>query len=179
MNTTRVIYIFAAIMLLLNVIHLYNEDVLTMKQMLIANTIASVIMMIMTAFYGYKLFKAIKAGVPYNFPQARVVIPRARIGYGFLRANADLLKNNIVPTNPFRACILRISMEISDSIEQLGISAMRLRECKIIENTTKMTFYAYSKCTIDTLVFPNETVNFKFDNDIHIVDLLIDELYIP
>lgn len=128
----------------------------------------------------YKIRKMIKTGsTAPNIPEVKVVIQKAQIDNTLIRANSEILKKNIIPTNPFRWCVIRISMEINESIEQLGISAVRLRDYKTIENTIKKKLVAESTYTIDTMVGPNETLNFKFDKDTNVKKLMIHELYIP
>lgn len=149
------------------------------RQMLIISIIAIITMMAMVIILMFTIRKAIKNGEAPNFPGVRVIIPRARIDDKFVLANSDLLKKSMIPTNPFHRCVFRISMEINKSIEQLGISAVRLRESGTIENKIKKALVAKETYTIDTIVSPDEVLNFKFDNDVDIKKLLIDELYIP
>lgn len=152
---------------------------ITTVQMVIINVISAVTMMIVLTISMYRFNKMMKTGIVPNFVEVKVIIPKASINDKHISANSEILKKNIIPTNPFRASIFRISMEINNSIEQLGISALRFRESKIIENTIKKRFVAKEIYVIDTIVGPDEVLNFKFDNDIDIKELLIDELYIP
>lgn len=157
-----------------------NFDIITVWQMLAINITAMIIMMVTVTFLVYKIGKMIRNGtVPFNMPEVKVVIPRAHIDSKLILANSDVLKKNIVPTSPFRSCIIRISMEINNSIEQLGISVIRLRDYKTVENKIKRTFDTRGLCIIDTVAWPGETINFKFDHDIDVKKLMIDELYIP
>lgn len=117
--------------------------------------------------------------IPPTFSEVKVVIPKVRIDDTFLKANSELLKNKIFSTNPFRSSIFRISMEINNSIEQLVLYAVRSRESETWENSIKKRVEAKETYIIDTIVGPNESLNFKFDNDIDIKKLLIDELYMP
>jgi hypothetical protein len=157
-----------------------NSGKITVWQLLVIN-IASIILMAFLIIYMLnKIRKLKKAGNLYaNFPDVRVIIPKANIDNKLVLANSDVFKKNIVPTNPLRMCVFRISMEINSSIEQLGISAVRFRDSKIIENVIKKNLVAKEAYVIDTAVLPNETINFKFDKDIDIKKMLIDELYIP
>lgn len=155
-------------------------NIITVWQMLAINIASMVVMMITVIILMYKIQRMIKTGsTAPTLPEVKVVIPKAHIDNTLIRANSDVLKKNIIPTNPFRWCVIRISMEINESIEQLGISAVRLRDYRTIENTIKKKLVAQGVYTIDTVVGPNETLNFKFDKDIDVKKLLIDELYIP
>ena len=157
-----------------------NFGIVTVWQMLAINIAAMVIMMAMVIFLVYKVRKMVKNGsVPFDMPEVKVVIPKANIGSKLILANSDVLKKNIVPTSPFRGCVIRISMEINNSIEQLGISVIRMRDYKTVENTIKRKFNAKGLYTIDTIARPDETINFKFDHDIDVKKLMIDEFYIP
>ena len=156
-----------------------NFGIVTVWQMLAINIAAMIILMMMVIFLVYKVRKMVQNGTPYNIPEVKVVVPKAQIDNKLILANSDILKKNIVPTSPFRSCIIRISMEINNSIEQLGISVVRLREYKTVENTIKRKFNAEGLYTIDTVARPDETINFKFDHDVDIKKLMIDELYIP
>lgn len=154
--------------------------ILTIWQFLAISIASIVIMMSLSIFVLYRLRTLIKSGiVPQNFQDVKVIIPKAHVDNMFILANSDVLKKNIVPTNPFRTSIFRISMEINSSIEQLGISAIRLRGSRVIESTVKKNLTAKEAYIIDTVVLPNETINFKFDKDIDIKKMLIDELYVP
>ncbi len=177
-NIRLIISLFSLIMLVLNAISL-STNMITMWQMLIMNTIAAAIMMIMISFYVYKIYKMSKSGNIPIIPQTKVVIPKVHIEDEFISANAELLKKNIIPTNPFRACVIRISMEIYESMEQLGVYVLRLKESKTIESMMKSNFAAFGTYTIDTFVLPGETVNFKFDCDVYIRSFAVDELYVP
>lgn len=152
---------------------------ITIWQLLVVNITSIVIIAILVIFILYKIRK-LKAGrIDANFPDVRVIIPKAQIDNKFILANSDVFKKNIVPTSPFHRCIFRISVEINASIEQLGISAIRFQDAKIIENVIAKNLEAKETYVIDTAVLPNETINFKFDKDIDIKKLLIDEFYIP
>jgi hypothetical protein len=153
--------------------------IITTRQILIINIIGIIIVSIVIVFTLYKIFKMTKAGYVIYSLGATVTIPKARIDNKFLSANSDLLKMDIVPTNPSRISVFRMAMEINNSIEQLGMSAVRSIDSNIIENTIQKSFVAKETYIIDTLVGPNETINFKFDNDINIIRLMIDELYVP
>lgn len=157
-----------------------NSNIITMQQFLAVTVVSTIIMMILVIAAMYKIRKLIKSGiVPINLPDVRAIIPKAHIDNKLVLANSDVFKKNMVPTNPFRRCVFRISMEINASVEQLSISVLRFRESKIIENTIIKNFVAKEAYTIDTIVSPDETINFKFDKDIDIRKMLIDELYIP
>lgn len=153
---------------------------ITIRQLLVINIVSIAIMAILVIFMLYRIRKVMKTGRMYvNFPDIKVIIPKAHIDNRLIVANSDVLKKNIAPTNPLRRCVFRISMEINASIEQLGISAVRFRDSKIIENVVTKNLVAKEAYVIDTTVLPNETINFKFDKDIDIKKMLIDELYIP
>jgi hypothetical protein len=152
----------------------------TIWQLLVINVVSIVIMMSLVIFVLYRIRKMVKSGaLPQNFQDVRVVIPKAHVDNRFILANSDVFKKNIVPTNPLRRCVFRISMEINTSIEQLGISAIRLRDSGTTENTIVRNLNAKEAYTIDTVVSPHETINFKFDKDIDVKKMLIDELYVP
>lgn len=155
-------------------------NIITVWQMIVINVASMIMMMVIVIIFMYKIRKMIKTGsTAPSIPDVKVIIPKAQIDNTLIPANSDILKKNIIPTNPFRWCVIRISMEINESIEQLGISAVRLRDYKTTENTIKKKLVAKSIYTIDTIVGPNETLNFKFDKDTNIKNLLIEELYIP
>lgn len=157
-----------------------NSGKVTLLQLLAINIASIIIMAILVIFMLYKIRKLKKAGNLYaNFPDVRVIIPKAHIDNKLVLANSDVFKKNIVPTNPLRRCVFRISMEINSSIEQLGISAIRFRDSKIVENVITKNLTAKEAYVIDTTVLPNETINFKFDKDIDIKKMIIHELYIP
>jgi multisubunit Na+/H+ antiporter MnhE subunit len=157
-----------------------NLGILTTWQSLAINVASLIITATFVIYLLYRLRKLTRSGVvPSNFRDVKVIIPKANVNNRLVLANSDVFKQNIVPTNPLRRSIFRLSMEINSSIEQLGISAIRLRDRRITENTIKKNLTAKELCVIDTVVSPNETINFKFDKDIDINKMLIDELYVP
>jgi len=157
-----------------------NSGKITILQLFAINIASIIIMITLIIFMMYKIRKLKKAGIlSVSLSDAKVIIPKAHIDNKFIAANSDVFKKNIVPTNPLRRCVFRISMEINASIEQLGISAVRFRDSKIIENVITKNLAAKEAYVIDTTVLPNETINFKFDKDIDIKNMFIDELYVP
>lgn len=157
-----------------------NLGILTIWQLLAINVVSLVIMITFVIYLLYRMRKLVKSGVMLqNFQDVKVIIPKANVNNILIPANSDVFKQNIVPTNPFRRSIFRISMEINTSIEQLGISAIRLRDRRTTESIIKKNLTAKEAYIIDTVVSPNETINFKFDKDIDIKKMLIDELYVP
>jgi hypothetical protein len=153
---------------------------ITIWQLLVVNMVSIAIMVTLIIFMLYRVRKMMKGGrMPKNLIDAKVIIPKAHVDNKVIVANSDVFKKNIVPTNPLRRCVFRISMEINSSIEQLGISAIRIRDSKITENTIRKNLIAKEAYVIDTAVSPNETINFKFDKDIDIKKMLIDEFYVP
>lgn len=178
MNIAKII-LFVILLIAAAALAAANINMISLWQLLYIDIILVVIMAVMTIILTYRIHKAKTTGAAPDFPEVKVVIPKVRIDDKFLRANSELLKKNIISTNPFRTCIFRISMEINNSIEQLGMSAVRLRESRIVENTIKKSIVAKETYVIDTVVGPNEKLNFKFDNDIDIIKLFIDELYVP
>lgn len=157
-----------------------NLGMLTTEQMLIISVASIIVMMSLIIFMIYKIRKAIKVGMlPESFESVKTIIPKANVNNKFILANSDVFNKNIIPTNPLRRCVFRISMEINSSIEQLGVSVIRFRESKTVENKIQKNFVANESYIIDTVVLPDETLNFKFDKDIDIKKMLVDELYIP
>lgn len=157
---------------------------ITPWQMIIITIISVIIMMIVAAilaFTIYKIMKSLSSGIPSNslvpLSSDNIVIPKVRIDEKFVKANSDILIKNLVSTNPFRLTIFRISMELNNSIEQMNLYIVRLRESGIYENVINKNFMTKKTYTIDTVVRPDEALNFKFDNDIYISKLYIDELY--
>ena len=153
---------------------------ITIWQLLVVNIASIIIMATLVIFMLYRIRKMMKNGrMSTDLQGTKVIIPKDHVDNKFILANSDVFKKNIVPTNPLRRCVFRISMEINSSIEQLGISAIRIRDSKITENTIRKNLIAKEAYVIDTAVSPNETINFKFDKDIDIKKMLIDEFYVP
>ena len=156
-----------------------NYGIMTVWQMLAINIAAMIIMMMMVIFVVYKIRSMVKNGTTFDVPDSKVVVPKAKIDNKLIPANSDILKKNIIPTSPFRSCVIRIYMEINNSIDQLEVSVIRLREYQNFENKIKRKFNAKGCYVIDTVARPDETINFKFGHDIDVKRLIIDELYIP
>ena len=153
---------------------------ITTIQMVIINVTSSFLMMIMVIIVLYRVYRATKHGLPTpEFLENTVSIPKVHIENMSLSANSDLLKKNITPTSPFRACVFRIYMEITNSSEKLNISAIRLRESTIIEDAIRIKSALEGMYIVDTIVGPSESINFKFNKDIFIKRLKIEELYRP
>ena len=174
----KVAFILLAISLTATLAHIYG--MITTIQMVIINVTSSFIMMIMVVIVLYRVYRATKYGLPtQEFLENTVSIPKVQIENVSLSANSDLLKKNITPTSPFRACVFRIYMEINNSSEKLNISAIRLIESTIIEDAIKIKSALEGMYIIDTIVGPRESINFKFDKNIFIKRLKIEELYRP
>jgi len=153
---------------------------ITTIQMVIINITSSFLMMIMVIIVLYRVYRATKHGLSTpEFLENTVSIPKVHIENMSLSANSDLLKKNITPTSPFRACVFRIYMEITNSSEKLNISAIRLIESTIIEDAIKIKSALEGMYIIDTIVGPRESINFKFNKNIFIKRLKIEELYRP
>lgn len=177
-NIRKVALVLLAISLAATLAQLYG--MITMIQMVIINVTSSFIMMVIVIIVVYRVHKAVKFGLPTpEFLENTVSIPKFQIENMSLSANSDLLKKSITPTSPFRACIFRIYMEITNSAEQLNISAIRLIESTIIEDVIKIKSVLEGMYIIDTIVGPRESINFKFDKNIFIKRLKIEELYRP
>ncbi len=150
---------------------------LTVRQMLIINVTSAFAMFILVISSFFRLRKMMKLGLPTPILLENTVkIPKAHIENKLIYANADLLNKSITPTNPFRNCVFRINMELSNTVH-FNISAIRLIESKIIEDTVKLKSDKGGLYIIDTIVGPTESVNFKFNRDIYIKKLSIEELY--
>lgn len=174
----KIALVLLAISLATTLAHVYG--MITTIQMVIINVTSSFIMMVMVIIVVYRVYKATKSGIPMpEFLENTVSIPKVHIENMSLSANSDLLKKNITPTSPFRACVFRIYMEITNSAEQLNISAIRLIESTIIEDAIKIKSALEGMYIVDTVVGPSESINFKFDKNIFIKRLKIEELYRP
>lgn len=177
-NTRKAAYILFAISLAATLAHVY--DMITTKQMVIINITSVTIMTIIMFVVLYRFYRATKSGIPIpEFLENTVLIPKIQIENMSLSANSDLLKKNITPTSPFRACVFRIYMEINNSTDQLKISVVRLIESTIIEDAIKIKSALEGMYIIDTIVGPRESINFKFNKSIFIKRLKIEELYRP
>lgn len=155
-------------------------DIITTIQMVIINVASSVAMMILVIISIYRFHKMVRYGIPSpDLLQNTVVIPKILIENTMLSANSDLLKKGISSTSPFRACVFRIYMEINNTAEKLSISAIRKIESNIIEDAKEMKSVIQGMYIVDTIVGPRENVNFKFNNDIYIKKLSIEEYYMP
>lgn len=179
MNISRIIT-FTILLITIAALVELDLDIITSQQMLVISVISVVVTILIVVVLAYRIYKIIgyRDIVP-TFSDVKVIIPKVHISDKFVCANSNILENDITSTNPFRTCIFRISLEINNSMEQLGMSAVRLIDSKIVESTIKKRFVAKETYIIDTVVGPKEIVNFKFDSDIDIKKLLIDELYVP
>lgn len=155
------------------------RGMITVWQMFIINITIMFIMATIVTILLYKIMKGRKKGIPYRLPDVKVIIPKAHVDDKLIIANSDIFKKNIIPTNPFRGCIFRIYIELKDPIEKLGTFIIRSRDSNTVEDKIDGKFSKDSICVINTIVRPNETLNFKFDRDIDVKKFMIEELYMP
>jgi len=155
-------------------------DKITTLQMVIINIASSVGMLILVIISIYRFHKMVRYGTPSpELIKNSVVIPKIHIENTSLSANSDLLKKGITSTSPFRPSVFRIYMEINHTAKGLNISAIRKIESDIIEDAKEIKSVIHGMYVVDTIIGPRENVNFKFNKNIFIKKLSIEEYYIP
>ncbi len=116
-----------------------------------------------------------------------VKIIRHRIEDKYIKGDTDVLPSFIGATNPIKASIFKIFVEIKDFKDppEFGM-------CKIGRNNAKISDISKHILNVrtgiiegsfifdaDIIVRPDEKINFKFKNDANIKLFLVGELYIP
>lgn len=158
----------------------YYKGMITNRQLLYISFVTTFIIFTLLIGAINRLRKILKHGHPLpGLIENAVKIPKYHVENLSLSANSDLLNKDIIPTSPFRTCVLRIYMELSDKVEQLEISAIRKVETTTTEDAIKIKSVKERKYIIETLARPKETINFRFDKNLLIKNLFIEELYIP
>lgn len=115
-----------------------------------------------------------------------VKIIRHRIEDKYIKGDTDILPSFIGSTNPIKASIFKIFVEIKDFKDppEFGMCKMGRNNTKIdiskhILNVRAGIIEGSFIFDADIIVRPDEKVNFKFKNDTNIKLFLVGELYIP
>lgn len=111
--------------------------------------------------------------------QVSVIIPKGLSEEKFIGANKDIFPNFLVPTNTHRDCIFRISLRIKEFKKYPLFYIIRKceRDTRIQELNKDIKLYPDIIHIFDVAIYSKEKLNFKFNEDVIIKKLLIEELY--
>jgi hypothetical protein len=106
------------------------------------------------------------------------IIPKANVDNKFIYANSNVFKENIVPTS-IHTCLFRTSIEMNSPIELVLFSVFASRDFKTTEKYSVLKkFSAEGVYKIVFPVSPNETINIRFDRDMDVRKISVEELYV-
>ena len=109
-----------------------------------------------------------------------VIIPKGYCEEKAIKAELDIFPNFLVPTNIYRDCIFRISLQIKEFKKHPLFYIIRICEKDICiqELNNKIKLDPGLVHIFDVVINSKERLNFKFSEDVIIQKLLIEELYV-
>lgn len=112
--------------------------------------------------------------------QASVIIPKGSYDEKTIKAEIDIFSNFLVPTNINRDCIFRISLQIKEFKNYPSFYMVRTceRDTCIQELNKNIKLDPGLVHIFEVVINCKEKLNFKFNEDVIIQKLLIEELYI-
>ena len=112
--------------------------------------------------------------------QASVIIPKDFCEEKAIKAETDIFPNFLVPTNTHKGCIFRISLQIKEFKKCPLFYMVRKseRDTTIQELNKNIELDPLSVHVFEVAIDSKEKLNFKFNEDVIIQKLLIEELYI-
>lgn len=164
----------------------YELKMLDIKNMIYINIFVTFVEMILTIIILIKMFGIRKTadGISTNITShisSQVLISKAKLFDKYIKSNNNVFDKNIIPTNPMRDSIFRIGIELAEKFigPSLELSVIRMCDAGTCEQKIDA-----SKCSIkgshlvQINVDPREKVNFRFNKDLKIKSIVVDELYI-
>lgn len=160
----------------------YELKMLELKNMLIINILVMSVEMILTTIIIIKMLNIRKTSDGISSISTQVLISKGKLIDKYIKGDNNVFDKNIAPTNPMRDSIFRICIELADKFigPSLELSVIRMCEAGTCEQKIDA-----SKCSVkgshslQINVDPKEKVNFRFNKDIKIKSMAVDELYIP
>ena len=112
--------------------------------------------------------------------QANVIIPKAFYEEKTIIAETNIFPNFLIPTNTHRDCIFRISLQIKEFKKHPLFYIIRKceKDTCIQELNKKIKLDPGLVHIFEVTIDSKEKLNFKFNEDVIIQKLLIEELYI-
>lgn len=112
--------------------------------------------------------------------QSNVIIPKGFCEEKVIKAETDIFPDFLVPTNTHKGCIFRISLQIKE-FKKYPLFYM-IRKCERDTCTQELNkdikLDPGSVHIFEVVIDSNEKLSFKFNEDVIIKKLLIEELYI-
>jgi hypothetical protein len=113
--------------------------------------------------------------------QSNVIIPKGYYEEKAFKADTNIFPNFLVPTNTNRNCIFRINLQIKEFTKHpLLFYIVRKREADIRtqELNKDIKIDPGQVHTFDIAIGNREKLNFKFNEDVTIQKLMVEEIYI-
>lgn len=114
-----------------------------------------------------------------NESNANLIIPKASCDEKTIPAETNIFSRYLIPTNPRRDCIFRVSLQLKDFKNPLIFSMIRMCEKDILiqELNKNIILDLEFIHKFEVNINRKEKLNFKFNKDVTIKSLLIEELY--
>ncbi len=156
---------------------------LDLKNMIYINIFVTFVEVILTIIMIIKMFNIRKTptGISSDL-SSQVLVSKAKLIDRYIKSNNNVFDKNIVPTNPMRDSIFRICIELADKFigPSLELSVIRMCDAGTCEQKIDASKYSIKGShSLQINVDPKEKVNFRFNKDIKIKSMAVDELYVP
>lgn len=112
--------------------------------------------------------------------RANVIIPKGFCEEKMIMADTNIFPNFLIPTNVRKDCIFRISLQIKEFKKYPLLYLIRIyeKDTCIQELNKNIKLEPEFVHVFDVVINRKERLNFKFNEDVIIQKLLIEELYI-
>lgn len=160
----------------------YELKLIDLKNMLIINILAAsaetilITIVIIKTFNNRDISNSISSKISSN-----VLISKGKLNDRYIKSNNNIFDKNIVPTNPMRYSIFRICIELAEKFigPSLELSVIRMCDAGTCEQKIDASNCSKGTHSLQINVDPREKVNFRFNKDIKIKSIAVDELYVP
>jgi hypothetical protein len=151
---------------------LWQAGSLDIKTMAIINWIAFLV-----EFTAFLFVMKMKNSI--RISQANVIIPKGSYEEKTIKAETNIFPNFLVPTNTYRNCIFRISLQIKEFEKHPLFYIIRKceRDTCTQELNKNIRLDPGPVHVFDIAIDSKEKLNFKFNEDVIIQKILIEELY--
>jgi len=112
--------------------------------------------------------------------RTNVIIPKGHYDEKIIKAETDIFPSFLVPTNTYKNCRFRISLQIKEFKKYPLFYLIRKHGLNTIaqELNKDIKLDPGSIHMFDVAIHRNEELNFKFSEDVTIQKLLVEEIYI-
>jgi hypothetical protein len=111
----------------------------------------------------------------------KIIISKGKINNKYVKCNDNVFDKHMVPTNPMKDGIFRVCIELAEKFigPTLELSIIRMCEAHTCEQKIDASHCSKGFHILHINVDPREKVNFRFNKDVKIKSIIVDEEYMP